>query len=97
MATTNNHKLNPSFSKPDDMPEYVSIYDRPKQGKGRPKTCKLCDEQKRERLRQNYKIYYCTDPERERESKNESTHGRKKKQQTMKLKKTIICFDFLKT
>ena len=60
MTTTNNQTLNPSFSNPDDMPEYVSIYDRPK-------TCKLSDEQKRERLRNNYKIYYLADPERERE------------------------------
>ena len=35
--------------------EYVSIYDKPKRGTGRPKTCKLSDEEKRERLRFNYK------------------------------------------
>ena len=29
--------------------EYISIYDRPKRGRGRPKTCKLSDEEKRER------------------------------------------------
>ena len=28
------------------MPEYVSIYDRPKKSKGRPRTCKLSDEEK---------------------------------------------------
>ena len=47
--------------------EYISIYDRPKRGKGRPKTCKLSDEDKLERLRINYKAYYYADPERERE------------------------------
>ena len=26
--------------------EYISIYDRPKRGKGRPKTCTLTEEQK---------------------------------------------------
>ena len=90
MATTNKQALNPSFSNPDDMPEYVSIYDRPPKGKGRPNTCKLSDEQKRERLRRNYKIYYLADPERERERKNERTHGRKKKQTNMNFRKPII-------
>ena len=37
----------PSFKNPDDMPEYISIYDKPKRGRGRPKTCKLSDEEKR--------------------------------------------------
>ena len=27
--------------------EYISIYDKPKRGKGRPKTCTLTDEEKR--------------------------------------------------
>ena len=49
--------------------EYISIYDRPKRPRGRPKTCKLSDEEKLERLRVNYKAYYYTDPERERERK----------------------------
>ena len=35
MATTNHQTMNPSFSNPDDMPEYVSIYDKPR---GRPRT-----------------------------------------------------------
>ena len=26
--------------------EYISIYDKPKRGRGRPKTCKLSDEEK---------------------------------------------------
>ena len=29
--------------------EYISIYDKPKRGRGRPKTCKLSDEEKRQR------------------------------------------------
>ena len=57
----------PSFKNPDDMPEYVSIYDRPKRGRGRPKTCTLTDEEKLERLRVNYKAYFNANPEKERE------------------------------
>ena len=49
--------------------EYISIYDRPKRVRGRPKTCKLSYEEKLERLRINYKAYYYADPERERERK----------------------------
>ena len=29
--------------------EYISIYDKPKKGRGRPKTCKLSEEEKRQR------------------------------------------------
>ena len=46
---------------------YISIYDRPKRPKGRPKTCKLSDEEKKERLRGNYKAYFNVNPEKERE------------------------------
>ena len=35
----------------DDMPIYISIYDKPKRGKGRPLSCKLTDEEKAERKR----------------------------------------------
>ena len=38
--------------------EYISIYDEPKRGKGRPKTCKLSDEEKRERKIEIAKTYY---------------------------------------
>ena len=48
----------PSFKNPDDMPEYVSIYDRPKRGRGRPKTCKLPDEEKRQRKLKLAQQYY---------------------------------------
>ena len=34
------------------MPEYVSIYDKPEKGKGRPNTCKLSDEQKKKKERE---------------------------------------------
>ena len=47
--------------------EYISIYDRPKRGRGWPKTCKLSDEEKRERLIINYKAYFNANPEKERE------------------------------
>ena len=30
MTITQQQTFNPSFSNPDDMPEYVSIYDKPK-------------------------------------------------------------------
>ena len=48
--------------------EYISIYDKPK--RGRPKgTCKLSDEEKRERARLKSKRYYDMNPEKERERK----------------------------
>ena len=47
--------------------EYISIYDKPKRGRGRPKTCTLTDEEKLERLRVNYKAYFNANPEKERE------------------------------
>ena len=48
----------PSFKNPDDMPEHVSIYDKPKRGRGRPKTCKLSDEEKRQRKIEINRKYY---------------------------------------
>ena len=36
MTNTATQTFNPSFKNPDDMPEYISIYDRPKKI-GRPK------------------------------------------------------------
>ena len=38
--------------------EYISIYDKPKRGKGRPKTCNLSDEEKRQRKIETAKQYY---------------------------------------
>ena len=38
--------------------EYISIYDKPKKGRGRPKTCKLSDEEKRQRKNDIAKRYY---------------------------------------
>ena len=47
--------------------EYISICDKPKVARGRPTTCKLSDEEQRERLRANYKAYFNANPEKERE------------------------------
>ena len=47
--------------------EYISIYDRPKRGKGRPKASTLADEEEKERLRVNSKAYFEANPEKERE------------------------------
>ena len=38
--------------------EYISIYDKPKRGRGRPKTCNLSDEEKRQRKRDNATRYH---------------------------------------
>ena len=39
--------------------EYISIYDKPKRGRGRPKTCTLTDEEKKQRNREaNKRCYY---------------------------------------
>ena len=39
--------------------EYISIYDRPKRGKGRPKTCTLTEEQKKQKaIERSLKYYY---------------------------------------
>ena len=35
----------------EDMPIYISIYDKPKRGKGRPFSCTLTEEEKKERAR----------------------------------------------
>lgn len=48
----------PSFKNPDDMPEYISIYDKPKRGRGRPRTCTLTDEEKKERAKAINRRYY---------------------------------------
>ena len=38
--------------------EYISIYDRPKRGKGRPKTCTLTEEQKKQKAIERSLKYY---------------------------------------
>ena len=61
MATTTTQIFNPSFSNPDDMPEYISIYDRPKRGSGRPKlyvTPEELAESKRVASNKYHKIHY---------------------------------------
>ena len=51
---------------------YISIYDKPKRGKGRPTTCKLSDEEKLEWLRQDCQTYYYADPERREKARLKS-------------------------
>ena len=65
MATLQPQALNKSFENQYDVPDYISIYERPKLQRGRPKTCTLTDEEKLERLRRNYNNYYYANPERE--------------------------------
>ena len=38
--------------------EYISIYDKPKRGRGKPTTCMLSDEEKRQRNRDNATRYH---------------------------------------
>ena len=46
MTITQQQTFNPPFSNPDDMPEYVSIYEmKPKRKSGRPKSS-LTDEER---------------------------------------------------
>ena len=47
--------------------EYISIYDKPKRGKGRPTGSKYTDEQKAERARLSTMKYYYNNLETERE------------------------------
>jgi hypothetical protein len=54
MTTTTNNKMVNVFTQTyeDDMPEYISIYDRPKRSIGRPKNkIQLTDEEKVLRMR----------------------------------------------
>ena len=47
--------------------EYISIYDKPKRGKGRPKGSQYTDEEKAERARLSTMKYYYNNLETERE------------------------------
>ena len=47
--------------------EYISIYDKPKRGKGRPQGSKYTDEEKAERARLSTMKYYYNNLEKERE------------------------------
>tara|TARA_B100000497_G_C7410426_1_gene258852 strand:+ start:105 stop:311 length:207 start_codon:yes stop_codon:yes gene_type:complete len=47
--------------------EYISIYDKPKRGKGRPQGSNYTDEQKAERARLSTMKYYYKNLETERE------------------------------
>ena len=61
--------------------EYISIYDKPKRGKGRPKGSKYTDEEKSERARISTKDYYYRNIEKERE-RHRLLYYKKKKKQT---------------
>ncbi len=50
--------------------EYISIYDRPKRGRGRPRTSTLTDEEKTQRTRDIAKQYYKNNFEYVRLQKN---------------------------
>ena len=63
MATLQPQALSKSFENQYDVPDYISIYERPKLQRGRPKTCTLTDEEQLERLRRNYKNDYYANPE----------------------------------
>ena len=65
MTTLQTQSFNKSFENQYDVPDYISIYERPKLQRGRPKTCTLTDEEKLERLRRNYKTYSYANPETE--------------------------------
>ena len=69
--------------------EYTSIYDR-RLGKlgGRPKgTCKLSDEERREKARVKSTKYYDMNPEKERETKIE--YARTKNQENISLENQL--------
>ena len=61
----------------------------PKRGRGRPKTCKLSDEEKLERLRINYRAYFNANPEKERE-RVRLAMARKRAEAKKKFRKPII-------
>ena len=63
MTNTTTQTFYPCSNNTDDMPVYVSIFERPKKPSGRPKTCKLPDEQKKERARFISKRYYANNRE----------------------------------
>ena len=46
MTTLQPQAFNKSFENQDDVPDYISIYERPKLQRGRPKTCTLTDGKK---------------------------------------------------
>ena len=71
----------PSFTTPDDMPEYISIYDRPNRGKGRPRTCTLTDEAKAPRKKYIAKTHY-----------NENYEYRRLQMRLYNESSNIICF-----
>ena len=58
MTIIQQQTFNPPFSNPDDMPEYVSVYEmKPKRKSGRPKSS-LTDEERAQKKKDAYKIWY---------------------------------------
>ena len=61
MATTTTQNVNQYTTYTDDMPEYISIYDRPKRGVGRPKlyfTAEELAESQRVSSNKYHKLHY---------------------------------------
>ena len=75
--------------------EYISIYDRPKRGKGRPKGSKYTDEENIMRSRISTKDYYNRNTEKERERHRLLYYKKKRKQKEILFKKRMFvlnCF-----
>ena len=71
--------------------EYISIYDRPKRGKGRPKTCTLTDEEKIQRRNAiNLRSYYNNHEYRKLQKRLHAQEVYQTKK--MKFRKPIIFF-----
>ena len=74
---------------------YISIYDKPKRTRGRPKTCKSSDEEKLERSRANYKAYFNANPEKERERVRLAMARKRAEANKNKVSKPNLFFVFL--
>ena len=86
MTTLQPQVFNQSFEKTDDIPDYISIYERPKLQRGRPKTCTLTDEEKLERLKLNYKNCDYANPDKEIARKQRERALKKREEQKIKEK-----------
>ena len=77
--------------------EYISIYDKPKREKGRPKGSKYTDEEKIMRSRISTKDYYNRNIEKERERHILLYYQKKRKQKQILINKKmfIIFFRFI--
>ena len=63
MNNTTTPTVYPCANNSDDMPVYVSIFDKPKREKGRPTACKMSDEQKEEKAKLRSRKYYADNHE----------------------------------